>query len=246
MLIDVINHLVDIANDLPRDMAYASWWGKLFDDRNHMSRYDQTSLMLLYWRKGRPIYRRVPACQIKNNDKEPQLLYTTAPVVRVVSGPRRNRYFPVDSVLKDESTESAGIYKKLDVGTEQAQWNLQKQHDVEEFKQLEALMEAVDSKQIHEWELPWIYLTTKTSDALSLRKSSHAWFKEVSGGKQFSPENIPSCCIVDTGDGRAGYPFKHIYGKGTLAMDPYHSSRWSKVPLTQLNSVTGGLTVSVQ
>jgi hypothetical protein len=210
-------------------------------------RYDKVELVVIYWRKNKPVYRRIPACLTKNFNREPQLLFTSAPLVRITDGPRPGRVVTDEEVLPTESYEPAGVYKRLTLGSGQSEFSPINHKDIKYGESLQLLCHDILRDEVSQsFELPFSYLTYRGGGTHLLRKGSEDWYKAISGTSEFSVESLPECCKVQAGDGRIGLPFEHVYGKGVVAMDPMHMGVWKCVPLYELNICKPHLKVSIQ
>lgn len=247
MLNRTIEEMEKHANQLPDDKAYVQWVGQLFDDNNDFVRYDTVELIAIYWRKNKPVYRHIPASLIKNFNKEPQLLFTTAPMVKVLSGIRANRVVPDDAVFPSEDFESVGIYRRLEVGSAVNTFSPLRPKDVKYAENIQSLCTALSrDEELAPFVIPACHLTCRGEGHHFLRQGSEKWFSDLTGQVNFTLASLPKEYVVNAGNGRTGYPFEHIYGKGIVAMDPAHMGKWSLVDLCQLNIEKPYMKLSVQ
>jgi hypothetical protein len=248
MLNKTIECLSQLVQQLPKDKAYMQWIGQLFDDDNHFARYDKVEMLLVYWRKDRPVYRRIPACLTKNGNREPQLLFTTAPLVRITEGPRSNRVLPDEDILSTEQCESAGIYKRLSLGANTNEFSPLRHKDVKYGESLQQLCNDIQRDDLKTTlDTPATYLTCRGDGSHFLRVGSEDWYESVTNGlTEFNINKLPREEIINAGGGRMGLPFEHVYGKGVVALDPLHMGYWRCISLYDLNCTKPHLRVSVQ
>lgn len=244
----LLNNIRAQMDQLPRNMAYTKWFGEIFDDHNEFIRYDKSELHVLYWRKDTPVYRRLPACLVKNEAREPRLMYTTAPIARITSGIRSNRRIPKQALLPDEQWRMDGIYKKLWLGNTHNVFNKSNKMDMSFLDELEVFWDDLNNDKLVPFTVPKMCITLNKNkdEILLLRKESQAWWKQLTGLDEFDKSAVPSTLETYVGTRRTGYPFEYLFGKGVIAVDPDNAGMWSKVRVQDLNIKVPHMEISIE
>lgn len=235
---DLVEEVRSIVDKNSESVLYC-WCGTSFNDQDIFSRLDKTYLYVL----SDNSLTKVVGYSALNEFKETRVIYSIDPAYRIVSGNRKGRVLPPDKIWDDERFESAIEILELEEAPDKTGClDLTDLHwDIRQL--LEDLADNGFTAYPSSLQAPDFYLCTKDrKPILHFRNKGNviSLLKGKVDMEDISHQSIDKFTDVlandrnfykDAGDGRKGFPFDTVYGRGVLAADIFNSKfiKWFAV-----------------
>jgi hypothetical protein len=165
---------------------------------------------------------------------------------RVLGGARNGRIMPLAHTFEHEATETAGVYKVLNINEGRRALHPSTKNDGYLISLLEELcpdpgdkIEAIDLGK--QRAFPKLYLSCQyNNSALYSRMAGYKWLNENTNITQSASANGSLKQLmslgVNAGENRIAYPYEYMYGRGVVVADTGMLGKWYKTTLLDLLS----------